>query len=176
MSRIARETHHRALSGWLLVLVAMVLSCHGAASYIEPWAVSITLERTRCYGTCPAYIVTVLGDGSVKYFGKYYVDIPGAQTAKIQPARVEELLRAFEKIHFFDLKDRYVDDCTDGPTEVISLAMGGRSKRIENYFCYQDKSGPKVDLMQLAEQIDAVSNGRQWIQCDAGCLNKLISS
>lgn len=31
---------------------------------------TIQLERTGCYGTCPAYSVTIHGDGRVEYNGK----------------------------------------------------------------------------------------------------------
>jgi len=30
----------------------------------------ITLERTPCYGYCPVYKVTILSDGTVRYFGE----------------------------------------------------------------------------------------------------------
>src|ERR1700746_1609053 len=35
-------------------------------------ALTISLERTGCYGSCPAYTVTIRGDGSVTYVGKNY--------------------------------------------------------------------------------------------------------
>jgi hypothetical protein len=138
--------------------------------------VSIGLERTRCYGFCPEYSVTIRGDGSVKYVGKYFVAIPGEQTAKIQPDKLQELLRAFDNIRFFSLQDRYIDLCTDMPTVYISLAIDGKSKRIENYSCHQDKAGPQFDLLKLADQIDAESGARQWIKCDTQCLRELIAS
>lgn len=30
----------------------------------------ITLERTRCFGFCPDYVVTVCGNGTVLYKGR----------------------------------------------------------------------------------------------------------
>jgi hypothetical protein len=176
MPRIGRRPRHHVIVILFLSTAAISLSCHTAARPKDMRSVSIRLERTRCFGTCPDYSVTIHGDGSVKYFGKYYVDIPGEQTARIQPDKVNELLTAFDNIHFFYLRDRYTDSCTDLPTVYISLAFDGKSKRIENYFCHQEKWGLQVDLTKLADLIDTVSGSRQWIKCDTECLNGLIAS
>jgi hypothetical protein len=177
MPRIAqRSLPQRAILSLFLAAAAISLSCHGAVDPKDPQSVSIGLERTRCYGFCPEYTVTIHGDGSVKYFGKYFVAIPGEQTAKIQPDKLQGLLRAFENIRFFSLQDRYIDLCTDMPTIYISLAVDGKSKRIENYSCHRDRPGPQADLLMLADQIDALSGAKQWINCDAQCLKKLIAS
>ena len=53
---------------------------------IQPQVV-ITLERTVCYGTCPAYTLRITGDGSVEYEGMRYVRVIGKATARISPAR-----------------------------------------------------------------------------------------
>ena len=45
-------------------------------SFPEPWdlkGVKIQLSRSVCYGTCPAYSVTIRGDGSVHFSGQKYV-------------------------------------------------------------------------------------------------------
>lgn len=57
--------------------------------------VSMTLERTVCFGTCPSYIVTVNGDGTVNYGGRDFVKVKGAQTRQISQEAVVELLRVF---------------------------------------------------------------------------------
>jgi hypothetical protein len=177
MPRIAqRSLPQRATLSLFVVAATITFSCHSAAGPKDPQSVSIGIERTRCYGFCPEYTVTIHGDGSIKYFGKYFVDIPGEQTAKIQPDKLQELLRAFDNIRFFALQDRYIDSCTDMPTVYISLTVDGKSKRIENYSCHRDRPGPQADLLKLADQIDAASGARQWIKCDAQCLRELIAS
>ena len=42
-------------------------------------SLAIKLERTRCYGTCPAYVVTIHGDGRVEYDGKAHVKETGTR-------------------------------------------------------------------------------------------------
>ena len=40
--------------------------------------VAIQLERIGCYGTCPAYSITIHGDGRVEYTGNAHVKEMGA--------------------------------------------------------------------------------------------------
>ncbi|HYL92270.1 MAG TPA: ankyrin repeat domain-containing protein [Alphaproteobacteria bacterium] len=163
----------------LLAIVALAwpaAGCQGISHPKDLKSVSITLERTRCYGTCPDYTVTLGGDGNVRYMGRFYVEIPGAQTAKIQPEQIKELLAAFDAIHFFELQDKYIDPCTDNPTEFISLSVDGKSKRIENYFCGTAKPGPQADLATLARQIDSLAGTSRWIKCNYECMTEQIKA
>jgi hypothetical protein len=41
------------------------------------------LERTACYGTCPAYSVEIRGDGSVHYDGRAFVAVRGDHSESI---------------------------------------------------------------------------------------------
>lgn len=52
--------------------------------------IPISLEQTACYGTCPAYKVTIHGDGNVVYVGNNHVRIArltilmGADTHRLE--------------------------------------------------------------------------------------------
>ena len=67
--------------------------------------VTITLERTACYGTCPVYKLTITGDGMVVYEGRDFVEVKGEQTSSISPAQVQDLVDAFEQANFLSLHD-----------------------------------------------------------------------
>ncbi len=140
----------------------------------DPNSVLITLERTACYGICPVYTVSIDGNGTVRYQGGSYIDIPGVQTAKIDANRITALLRQFDKINFFALQPSYSGDCTDGPTEIISLSVDGHTKQVSNYFCHDRTSGPQVDLLSLGLEIDSVAGTLRWIHCDSGCFKEQI--
>ena len=137
--------------------------------------VAITLERTVCFGTCPAYVVTIHGDGTVDYNGIQFVKVTGTQTKKIAPEAVVELLREFYKIDFFALRDEYTSQrdiqvapdgtvqelnmqVTDLPSTYITLRIGDYSKRIHNYF------GAPESLNALANQIDATAGTEEWVK------------
>jgi hypothetical protein len=81
---------------------------------------------------------------------------------------VTDLLKAFEDIHFFDLKDKYFEYCTDLPTAIISILVDGKTKQVSNYFggCEGAKSGPQVELAKLADQIDGAASAGRWVTCD----------
>jgi hypothetical protein len=157
---------------WLftMTMTILFLGCSGVRK-LE--SASVTLERTSCEGTCPAYTVTIDGNGQVTYHGNSHVDITGEQKAQVRPEQVERLLKSADAIHFFALKGEYFG-CLDFPTEFISISVNGKTKKIRNDFCGTDKSGPQVDLDNFAIQIDSLANVRRWISCDYSCLQDAV--
>ena len=162
----------------VIVAVSLATGCHSPFHPNDLSSVLVTLKRTACYGTCPVYSVTVHGNGLVEYFGEFRVDIPGAQTARIPPGSVKNLLRDFDEIHFFELKDKYFEGCTDMPTAIISVSVQGKTKEVSNHFggCEGAKAGPQVDLAKLAEEIDKAAGADRWIKCDFDCMKGLVQN
>ena len=135
------------------------------------WAhVTITLERTRCFGTCPAYLVTVDEKGNVIYRGQEYVRVKGEQRTQIDPARIAALVAEFQRIKFFDLQAVYTANVTDNPTTYVSISLDGVSKRVTDYF-----SAPAA-LRQLEQQIDEVTNTRHWVYLDPPVVKEIQES
>ena len=50
-----------------LLAAVLATSAPQAAGALDA---EVTLERTVCFGTCPAYSVRIAGDGLVEYIGK----------------------------------------------------------------------------------------------------------
>jgi hypothetical protein len=134
----------------------------------------ITLERTTCLGTCPAYKLTIRGDGSVLYEGKKFVRITGTQQSSIDKAAMAELLKAFVDADYFGLKDNYDSIqnpdgtetvVTDLPTTYTSLTLNGRVKKIEDYV------GAPKQLEQLENRIDTMAGSKRWVAIDAEGVN-----
>ena len=48
----------------------------------------ITLERWGCFGTCPAYTLSISGEGSVVYQGKAYVTSRGVHKGRVSQSNV----------------------------------------------------------------------------------------
>ena len=162
----------------VMLAVSLATGCHSLVYPKDLSSVLVTLKRTACDGTCPVYSVAIHGNGVVEYLGEFRVDVPGPQTARIPPERVKDLLRSFEEIRFFDLKEKYFELCTDMSTAIISIFVDGKSKEVSNYFggCEGAKAGPQVDLAKLAEQIDKVAGTRRWVKCDFDCMKALVQS
>jgi len=176
--RIDRGARRAVLFEFLALILGILLAvgCHSPTRPKDLNTVSVTLKRTACYGTCPVYTVSVHGSGLVEYLGESNVDVPGSQASRISPERLKDLLKDFEKIHFFNLQNKYFEDCTDLPTAIISISVDGTAKEVSNYFggCERAKSGPQVDLAMLANHIDDVTGTKHWVKCDLACLKELI--
>jgi Domain of unknown function (DUF6438) len=130
----------------------------------------ITLERTACYGTCPIYKLTISADGGVVFEGLRFVKSVGTAKTTISKEQFRELLARFEKLDYFDLRDRYEqpdDGCkqwvTDNPSVITSIRTNGKSKSVRHYYgCW----GVEVlaELTKLERAIDDAVNSAQWIR------------
>jgi len=126
---------------------------------------TIQIERTGCFGTCPAYSVTIHGDGRVEYNGKSQVKEKGAREGRIETDKIRALAAVFAKIKFWGLAEDYSAAkcngrvCTDMPTSITELSIRGLSHRVKHY--YGCGSAPKV-LFDLESAIDKFSNSEQW--------------
>jgi hypothetical protein len=129
-------------------------------------ALAITIERTTCYGTCPAYKVTIHGDGSLLYEGRKDVRVVGTQESTISPEAVSKLAQAFLKDGYFELRDNYPASFTDGPTTYTSIAVAGRHKVVE------DHGGAPEKLRELESEIDEIAGSKRWIYIDPASVHE----
>jgi len=128
----------------------------------------VKLERTVCFGECPAYSVTIDAKGNVTYVGDKFVRVAGRQTDRIPPWRVAALLETVARIRFFDLQDKYTLPVTDNPTTFVTVVLNGRTKRIEDYV-----AGPK-ELKQFEQQIDDAARTKRWVRLDQLALMQMV--
>ena len=130
----------------------------------KPDLVVIELERRGCYGICPIYSLRILGDGRVQYAGQHFVLVEGAQTARIDPRQVQELVTAFENIDFFALPDRLSYGIEDLDESRTCLTWMNAGKCVEIRSAY-----PAAGLAELAQVkelnnvIDQVARVEQWV-------------
>jgi hypothetical protein len=153
---------------------AITLGLAGAAAAQEPDMPTdtvIRLQRTSCLGPCPVYTVTIDARGTVTYDGERAVRVVGRQTAQIDPSAVATLLARAEQIHFFDLRDAYrVSLVDDIPTEVVTIVVNGRTKRVE------DLVGAPDSLKEFEREIDKAAGTRRWVFLDEDALEELERS
>lgn len=136
-----------------------------AATTIRPPFISITLERTPCFGTCPVYLVSIAGDGAVLFEGRFHVD-SARVTSHLNVDDVAALAQLFDESQFFALADKYVsgeENCsayaTDAPMVITSIAIDGRSKRVEHD---RGCSGVPGRLSLLEDRIDGIVRVWRW--------------
>jgi hypothetical protein len=150
-------------------LVTLLLSpAFGIQAQGVPADFLVKLERTRCFGTCPAYAVSIDAAGNVIYQGGDFVRVKGRRTARITPLQVAALAAAAERIQFFTLKDRYDAPITDFPTTHVTVTSNGITKSIADYF------GAPDALEEFEELIDRTAGTARWIRIDVATLNQLF--
>ena len=133
---------------------------------IHDWnSLRITLSRSGCYGSCPAYEIEIHGDGTVVYEGKADVATRGKRTGKISRASLVELVDVFRKADYFTLADRYVSGITDNPTYVSSISYDGMSKSVVDYV--GRSVGMPSTVSDVEAAIDRLSGAYKWIGRDS---------
>ena len=135
-----------------------------------PQDLMITLERTTCYGRCPAYTLTITADGAVVFHGRRFVKQEWTIIkSAITQDQLKQLMAEFDRVKFFSLEDDYMDNprvCaeyeTDNPSAFTSIRFDGKSKSVRHY---HGCSGPKVprELTELENKIDEIVNTAQWL-------------
>ncbi|MGI9035606.1 MAG: DUF6438 domain-containing protein [Pyrinomonadaceae bacterium] len=140
-----------------------------------PKDLSITLERTVCYGTCPDYKLNIQSDGTVNFEGRQYTKTQGKAAGKITSAQLKQIISEFEKAKFFSLKEKYPDGknscpivATDMPSVVLSIKIDGKEKMIKHYLgCFKNSEPPfeifPSELFDLENKIDEIVETKRWI-------------
>jgi ankyrin repeat protein len=141
----------------------------------DPWdlnSVSVGLKRTSCYGSCPSYVVAIAGDGTVHFSGGTVgVRIPGEHVAHVAPGAVRELVLEFRKADFFTAKNEYRGNWTDNPTQILTLAVAGRTKTVVDYV--GTDAGLPLAIRNLEGEIDEVAGTARWVKGDERTLSSL---
>jgi hypothetical protein len=127
--------------------------------------ITIQLERTPCYGTCPAYTLTIHGDGRVEYSGKSHVKETSPHEGRIETDEIRRLVSEFGKTKFWEIAEDYSEAkckgrvCTDMPTAITELKIKGSTHRVKHY--YGCGSVPR-SLFDIESAIDKTANSERW--------------
>lgn len=144
---------------------------HVAAPVVRPKSnVTITLQRTGCYGTCPAYTVTV-STGGIEFIGYGYVAAAGKHTDSVDADEVRKLATRFVAADFYSMDSRYTANVTDNPTYALSIAIDGRTKKVEDYVGAWE--GMPAVISELEDEVDTFARTHRWIEGGDGLVQSL---
>ena len=141
--------------------ILILISCKSRTniSKTPPYPI-ISLEKTTCLGTCPAYKFLVYPNGVVKYSGYKFVDRIGDYQAKINDEEIGKLKEAFENAHFFDFANVYSANMTDLPTTYLYYDNGNQNSKVTDYF------GAPKELKSLESFVEAFIETIDWKKTD----------
>jgi ankyrin repeat protein len=132
--------------------------------------IAITLRRTGCFGTCPSYKVVVSTEGIV-FDGGGNVVASGVHRDTVEASKVRELAQRFVSADFYSMDDVYRAGVTDNPTYVLSIAIDGRSKSVEDYV--GEWEGMPAVISELEEAVDEFAQTQRWIKGTEGLVEGL---
>lgn len=145
---------------------------HVSFPEIHNWnSLRMSLERTRCFGTCPSYSIEVHGDGTVLYDGVAFVAVSGEHRGQTSQQTVLKMLDAFRAADYFSLHDDYRSLVTDNPTYTTSIQFDGHSKKVVDYVGRGVGMPPAVT--KLEDTIDELSDSARWTKGDSATVQSL---
>src|SRR5712691_4396264 len=117
----------------------------GRQGVVPSPADSIALERSICFGTCPAYRLRLSDRGEVRFEAKNPGDEGRRATDTVAAATFPALISRASSIGFFDLPPEIAADsalchnrATDHPTVIVTVFAKTQTKRVEDYLgCFE---------------------------------------
>lgn len=140
-----------------LILIGFLLfGCKSNKSSTEVKYPIITLEKTPCFGTCPAYQFKAYPDGTVTYEGKDYVKLIGKYKATLTLEELASFKAIFSKANYFSFANVYSAQITDLPTTYLYYDDGQQNKKIIDYY------GAPASLKELEQALEDKINEINW--------------
>lgn len=144
---------------------------------IDPDRAVVTMTRGACFGTCPAYTVSVSGAGLVRFstedetvpgasevhrrYNGSGVLWPGVHTAQIDAVTAHRLVERVRQIGFLGLKDEYSCQVTDQSATQLTFAAPGVTKTVVDYV--GECVGMPRAVSELEDEIDRVAGSDRWV-------------
>lgn len=136
---------------------------------------SIVLERTRCFGICPTYTLSLTAAGQASFTSHNPGDLGAEIRDSISVARFVRLSADFDALPFSSLPDYLARDrefcggvTTDMPGAIVTIFKPDGVKRVDDYHGCSPvvgENGAKLlRLRELEDQIDSVANAARWIR------------
>ena len=110
----------------------------------------VGMERTACFGRCPAYLIELYPDGLVRYTSRNFTEYEGIYEKNVGEAKTQEIITDFKNYRVDTCKDKYEAYVQDLPGIIYKFRYGNIEKRIGNA-----EFGPDF-LKTMANKIDKI--------------------
>lgn len=141
-----------------IAIVAALLCASFSASAA---ADRITVEKTGCYGYCPAYTLTLHADDSYDWTGRAFVAVAGESHGRFPAGTYDGVLKRFESVRYREFADSYMRDgeCaewwTDSPSTTLTVVTRQGTKTIAHYHGCRGFAR-EVELLALEASLDRI--------------------
>ena len=143
---------------------------------MPPPADSIVLERSTCFGTCPAYRLRLSDSGEIRFESRNPGDESRRVADTVAAATFPALISRARSIGFFDLPSTIADDsvlcrnrATDHPTAIVTIFTKAQTKQVEDYRgCFEtvehEVLPPIARLRSFEVEIDSILGSSRWVR------------
>lgn len=114
-----------SLSSVLLFSCASVDEC---LKGINVQNTSVTLEKGLCFGTCPVYSGTILGDGQIMYDGRRFTEREGIWVGAIGRDKLCELITILRQADLSSVPSESLDNVPDAPVSELRVVFMGKER------------------------------------------------
>ena len=119
-------------------------------------SVFFSMERTPCFGSCPAYKVTIMQDGSAVYEGRRFAAREGRYIGHVDEATMKKLTNEADARGFFAMEDKYDSQVTDLPSTIIRVHADGRDKQVIG------RVGTPQAFKNMAQEVEKILVDVEW--------------
>ena len=115
----------------LVLLCLLLISCASVDECLKGISVqntSVTLEKGLCYGTCPVYSGTILGDGQIMYDGRRFTDREGVWVGSISRDKLCELITILRQTDLSSVPSESLDNVPDAPVSELRIVFMGKER------------------------------------------------
>jgi hypothetical protein len=150
----------------ILFLLWRPASTHPLRQFERTESLIIELHRSRCFGRCRPYHMTIRGNGDVQFTGWHvYPETEYTVHATLAREQVSQILEILDRSRFTALDERAFVSCSDTQTVDVSFSVKDWSKRVgSDSYCVGAKSGPQARFVGAAAEIDSIVGTKQLIE------------
>lgn len=109
----------------------------------------LSMERTPCFGKCPAYKIFIFNTGNVIFEGYSNTKHIGKFGNQLTKKQLKEIQKMMDDIDITGMKDSYDSEATDLPSTMLFLVSNMQHKKK-----ILDRVGAPSELKQFEKLID----------------------
>ena len=153
----------------VVLLEAVLAGCatHAAPTRDTPTAalpakVLVRIERSSCFGSCPAYRLEIGADGAVRFDARGHICVEGPGSERLPAEKLAALRAAIARSPFATTPEHCCDlPCSD--TSVLTLTVMLEDPPMRKTIADSDCPESQTTVRDLASAIEAIVGIERWI-------------